>query len=152
MGVLIAIGMVLVAALVLLAIVAKLVVQIGLIAVAVLVGVAIASFWLSAAFGAAAFFGLFELLGQNHTGWALGGALLIGAVVWVGVVRGMWRELLRFANRLMKKPTAQAPTDKQVGMAISRESIRGRKDGPKNVSNAQQRGQSEESHRQHAIS
>jgi len=102
MGVLIAIGMVLVAALVLLAIAAKLVVQIGLIAAAVLVGVAIASFWLSAAVGAAAFFGLFELLGQNHTGWALAGALLIGAVVWARMILGIWREVMGAPQRLRK--------------------------------------------------
>ena len=87
------------AALVLLAIAAKLVVQIGLFAVAVLAGVAIASCWLSAAVGAAAFFGLFELLGQNHTGWALAGALLIGAVVWVGVIRRIYREVANAPQR-----------------------------------------------------
>jgi hypothetical protein len=88
MGALIFIGVALLAGVLLLGIAAKLVVEVGLIAVAALAGIAIASFWLSAAVGAAAFFGLFELLGQNHTGWALAGALLIGAVVWVGVISG----------------------------------------------------------------
>jgi hypothetical protein len=99
MGALIFIGVALLAGVLLLGIAAKLVVELGLIAVAALAGVAIASFWLSAAVGAAAFFGLFELLGQNHTGWALVGALLIGAVVWVGVVRGMWREVTSAPQR-----------------------------------------------------
>lgn len=100
MGVLIFIGVVLLAGVLLLGIAAKLVVELGLITVAMLAGVAIASFWLSAAVGAAAFFGLFELLGQNHTGWALVGALLIGAVVWVGVIRGIWRKIVVTQNRL----------------------------------------------------
>jgi len=100
MGALIFIGVALLAGVLLLGIGAKLVVEVGLIAVAVLAGVAIASFWLSAAVAAAAFFGLFELLGQNHTGWALVGALLIGAVVWVGVIRGIWRKIVVTQNRL----------------------------------------------------
>jgi hypothetical protein len=99
MGVLIFIGVALLAGALLLGIAAKLVVEVGLIAVAMLAGVAIASFWLSAAVGAAAFFGLFELLGQSHTGWALVGALLIGAVVWVGLIRGMYRELTSAPQR-----------------------------------------------------
>lgn len=99
MGALIFIGVALLAGALLLGIAAKLVVEVGLIAVAMLAGVAIASFWLSAAVGAAAFFGLFELLGQDHTGWALVGALLIGAVVWVGVIRGIWREVASSPQR-----------------------------------------------------
>ncbi len=93
MGVLIAIAVALRADALLLGIAAKLVVEVGLIAVAMLAGVAIANFWFSAAVGAAAFFGIFELLGQDHTGWALVGALLIGVVVWVGVIRGIWPEV-----------------------------------------------------------
>ena len=99
MGALIVIGVALLAGVLVLGIAAKLVVQLGLLAVAVLAVATIAAFWLSAAVGAAAFFGLFELLGQNHTGWALVGALLIGAVVWVGVVRGMWREVTSAPQR-----------------------------------------------------
>jgi len=99
MGVLIFIGVALLAGVLLLGIAAKLVVEVGLIAVAALAGIAIASFWLSAAVGTAAFFGLFELLGQDHTGWALAGALLIGAMVWVGVMRGIWREVRNTPQR-----------------------------------------------------
>ena len=99
MGVLIFIGVLLLAGVLLLGIAAKLVVELGLITVAMLAGVAIASFWLSAAVGAAAFFGLFELLGPNHTGWAMAGALLIGAVVWVGVIRGIYREVASASHR-----------------------------------------------------
>ena len=99
MGVLIFIGVALLAGALLLGIAAKLVVEVGLIAVAMLAGVAIASFWFSAAVGAAAFFGLFELLGQNHTGWALAGALLFGAVVWVGVIRRIYREVANAPQR-----------------------------------------------------
>ncbi len=102
MGALIFIAIALLAGVLLLGIAAKLVVEVGLIAVAMLVGVAIASFWLSAAVGAAAFFGLFELLGQNHTGWALVGALLTGAVVWVGMIRGIWREVMGASQRMRR--------------------------------------------------
>ncbi len=102
MGALIFIGVALLAGVLLLGIAAKLVVEVGLIAVAILAGVAIAAFWLSAAVGAAAFFGLFELLGQNHTGWALVGALLIGAVVWARMILGIWREVMGAPQRLRK--------------------------------------------------
>jgi len=99
MGVLIVIGAVLLAGLLLVGIAAKLVVELGLLAVAVLAVLAIASFWLSAAVGVAAFFGILQLIGESRVGWALAGGLLTGAVVWVGVVIAMAREILSAPQR-----------------------------------------------------
>ncbi len=99
MGVLIVIGVALLAGLLLVGIAAKLVVELGMLAVAVLAVIAIASFWLSAAVGAAAFFGIVQLIGESRVGWALAGGLLTGAVVWVGVVIAMAREISSVPQR-----------------------------------------------------
>lgn len=99
MGILIFLLGGLVAGLFLLGLAAKLVVHLGLLAVAILAVAAIGTLWLSAAIAFAAFFGLVELTGQQHIGWAVSGALLTGAVVWVGFMRGIRREIVSAPER-----------------------------------------------------
>lgn len=99
MGILIAVAVALLAAVLMLGFAAKLVVQLGVLAFAILAAAAIGSLWLSAAIGCAAFFGIVELTGQQHIGWAVAGALLTGALVWVGFMRGIGREILGAPTR-----------------------------------------------------
>ncbi len=99
MGILIVIAIALLAAVLLLGLAAKLVVQLGVFALVVLTAAAIGTLWLSAAIAFAAFFGLVELTGQQHIGWAVAGALLTGAAVWVGFMRGIGREIVSAPER-----------------------------------------------------
>lgn len=101
MGALITLAVALLAAVLLLGVVAKLVVQLGVLAFAVLAAAAIGSLWLSAAIGFAVLFGIAELTGQKHIGWAVACGLVTGAVVWVGLVRGIGREVKRFAEKVV---------------------------------------------------
>ncbi len=103
MGALITLAVALLAAVLLLGVAAKLVVQLGVLAFAVLAAAAVGSLWLSAAIGFAAFFGIVELTGHRHMGWAVAGALLTAAVVWVGMIAGIWREVVIFINRFFHK-------------------------------------------------
>lgn len=99
MGILIAVAFALLAAVLLLGFAVKLVVQLGVLAFAILAAAAIGSLWLSAAIGFTAFFGIVELTGRQHIGWAVAGALVMGAVVWVGFMRGIGREILSASAR-----------------------------------------------------
>jgi high-affinity Fe2+/Pb2+ permease len=64
---------------------------------------AIGTLWLGAAMAFATYFGIVELTGREHIGWAVAGALLTGVVVWVGFMRGIWRELLSAPDRWRQK-------------------------------------------------
>ncbi len=103
MGILIVMLIALLAFALLLGLVAKLAVQLGVLALIVMAVAAIGTLWLSAAMAFATYFGIVEFAGREHIGWAVAGALLTGVVVWGGVMRGIWRELLSAPDRWRQK-------------------------------------------------